>query len=78
MAYGVGDKFVIEISKITQMYSGPVYWSDDFEPPLALSEEALNGLPQLVNGVNEYSYNKGWADACEAFMEAINVIGGAK
>lgn len=78
MSYKVGDKFVIEITKITNAFSGPIYWCDDFDTPLALSEEALNGLPRLVSGVNEYSYNKGWTDACEAFMRAVNVASGVQ
>ena len=65
--YKVGDKFVIEIESIKKGLPYP-YIMKNSEP---YDDCGLDNLPQLVNGVDMYSYNKGMEDAWE-LMKKIN------
>lgn len=66
MKYKVGDKFVVEILGVNSDLSAP------YDTALSwFTECQLGCIPQLVNGVDMYSYNKGMEDAWE-LMKRIN------
>ena len=66
MKYKVGDKFVVEILGVDSNLSAP------YETALSrFTECQLRCIPQLVNGVDMDSYNKGAEDAWE-LMKLIN------
>lgn len=66
MKYKVGDKFVVEILGVDSNLSSP------YETALSrFTECQLRCIPQLVNGVDMDSYNKGAEDAWE-LMKLIN------
>ncbi len=71
MSYKVGDKFVIEIKgkiPVNNKIGEYVYKTTDNG---INSAEVLDNLPQLVNGVDMASYNKGLTD-CWDMMKKIN------
>lgn len=60
--YKVGDKFILEI----QDFSDEEYCEYPYETEVDyFCENELDKLPQLVKGVDTYSYNKGAEDAWE-------------
>ena len=66
MKYKVGDKFIVEILGVDSNLSAP------YETALSrFTECQLRCIPQLVKGVDTYSYNKGAEDAWE-LMKRIN------
>ena len=66
MKYKVGDKFIVEILGVDSNLSAP------YETALSrFTECQLRCIPQLVKGVDTYSYNKGAEDAWE-LMKLIN------
>lgn len=67
MKYKVGDKFIVEILGVDSNLSAP------YDTALSrFTECQLRCIPQLVNGVDMDSYNKGAEDAWE-LMKLINV-----
>ena len=68
MKYRVGDKFILEIQGVRneEYHEYPYETEIDYN-----SEDELDKLPMLVNGVDTYSYNKGAEDAWE-LMKRIN------
>lgn len=70
MKYKVGDKFVIEITHSSEsgLYAPYCTTAGGF-----VSETYLDKLPMLVNGVEQYSYNKGLEEGWELLKKMYNM-----
>lgn len=62
--YKPGDKFVIEIEDVYEQGNPTLYRIKGFNS-LVFDARGLNKVPQLIDGINPRSYDKGMEDAWE-------------
>lgn len=67
MRHKAGDKFIIEIKSVLDNAVIHPYATSLG----AMSDEELDRLPQLISGVDTFSYNKGLEDAWEAAKKIV-------
>lgn len=70
--YKVGDKFIMEIKEVDEDLAHPY----KIETGDTFNEYELSKLPQVVENINAYYYNKGAEDAWKLVEKIIMYIGG--
>lgn len=68
--YNKGDKFIVEISEVMETKEGKLYRAKGMSD-LVFDDYRLGKLSQLVQGVDKFSYAKGYKDG---LAEAKNEI----
>ena len=71
MVHNTGDKFVIEIGEVIERHGEPPLYKIAGFNALVFDEFGLNRLGKLTNGVDAFSYGKGFIDGANTERNII-------
>lgn len=71
MVHNTGDKFVIEIGEVIERHGEPPLYKISGFNALVFDEFGLNKLGKLTNGVDAFSYGKGFIDGANTERNRI-------